>query len=236
MASAKLVPRHDQRRAKRYSAAAKEYELGLDGLKNLERVPPDEHPFVDEATGTEGQESAQNLENLRHELQVTLLSNRAEAFLRCVPARLAEAASSCRAALAIAPSNEKAQRRLERAMNGDVGATSPPSSPARGAGATSGPTTASCAAARQEQYLNMPTWKLLLLRTWRDFRYGGPWGMGLVPWLKTVDKQVRWREDCVFARSALSDAFCCHSGSLTRMLTPVFSFMLIRSGSRCSCH
>ena len=48
-------------------------------------------------------------------LQVTLLSNRAEAFLRAKPPRLAEAATSARAALQIDPGNEKAQRRLERA-------------------------------------------------------------------------------------------------------------------------
>lgn len=48
-------------------------------------------------------------------LQATLLSNRAEAFLRTKPPRLTEAAASARAALHIDPSNEKAQRRLERA-------------------------------------------------------------------------------------------------------------------------
>ncbi len=48
-------------------------------------------------------------------LQATLLSNRAEAFLRTKPPRLAEAAASARAALHIDPNNEKAQRRLERA-------------------------------------------------------------------------------------------------------------------------
>ena len=48
-------------------------------------------------------------------LQATLLSNRAEAFLRVKPPRFSEAAASAQAALKIDPTNEKARRRLERA-------------------------------------------------------------------------------------------------------------------------
>ena len=44
-------------------------------------------------------------------LQVTLLSNRAEAYLRAKPPKFAEAAASAQAALTIEPANEKAQRR-----------------------------------------------------------------------------------------------------------------------------
>ncbi len=67
----------------------------------------------DEAVGPKGTRTVVLGE--ARSLQATLLSNRAEAFLRTKPPRLAEAAASARAALHIDPHNEKAQRRLERA-------------------------------------------------------------------------------------------------------------------------
>ena len=175
--------------AKNYTAAQREYELGLDGLKQLESVPQDEHPFFDESSGTSGGASARELDVLRQGLQVTLLSNRAEAFLRCAPAQPLEAAASARAALAIDPANQKAQRRLERALG--VGDGSPRSSSTGGGdGPASGGGSKSSSSPQQNSYAHMPTWKLLLLRSWRDLRYGGPWHKGLVPWLKAANRQL----------------------------------------------
>jgi hypothetical protein len=76
----------------------------------------------DEAVGPRGTGAAVLREG--RALQSTLLSNRAEAFLRAKPPRLAEAAASAKAALQIDPNNEKAQRWLERAdPNSSTGTT-----------------------------------------------------------------------------------------------------------------
>lgn len=53
----------------------------------------------------DNQNGVQALQQASCELQVMLLSNRAEAFLRCRPPKHAAAASTCRAALELDPAS-----------------------------------------------------------------------------------------------------------------------------------
>ena len=137
-----------------FVAAAEQYELGLDGLRKLESVPTDVHPFFQqqeedfhEESGARSSRSVDALTRARMQLQVTLLSNRAEAFLRLQ--RFSDAASSARAALDLEPNNPKAGRRLQRALNPDAGPTTRRTTP--------------------KDYKNTPTWKLILLSIRRSF-------------------------------------------------------------------
>ena len=104
---------------RQFADAAATYELGLDAVGKLQQL----HVEQDEEEA--GPAATEVVLSLAAALQATLLSNRAEAFLRAKPPKLAEAAASAQAALDIEPQNEKAQRRLKRALY----PTSPPPCP-----------------------------------------------------------------------------------------------------------
>ncbi len=95
---------------RQFTDAAATYELGLDAVGKLQQL----HVEQDEEEA--GPAATEVVLSLAAALQATLLSNRAEAFLRAKPPKLAEAAASAQAALDIEPQNEKAQRRLKRAL------------------------------------------------------------------------------------------------------------------------
>ena len=95
---------------RQFADAAATYELGLDAVGKLQQL----HVEQDEEEA--GAAATEVVLSLAAALQATLLSNRAEAFLRAKPPKLAEAAASAQAALDIEPQNEKAQRRLKRAL------------------------------------------------------------------------------------------------------------------------